>query len=159
MWQIELINFSHLSIHLSSQPANVYSTLGIGNMQGSGASKMKLRHFLLLYREEYLSLCSWTGCFPLGSPKLDLQLFFGWGIAEWASWFFPFRAQILRDFSSLLSVIWPPGHQEHRREHCGIIFLPSEVPSEHLMFEGHFIQFFPPGWATSTCAILGLINK
>lgn len=103
MWQIELINFSHLSIHLSSQPANIYSTLGVGTMQVSGASKMKLRCFLLLYREEYLSLCSWTGCFALGSPKLDLQLFFGWGIAEWASWFFPFRAQILHTWFFLFA--------------------------------------------------------
>lgn len=47
MWQIKLINFP---IHPFSQPANFYWALGVGNMQGSWASKMKVRCFLLLYR-------------------------------------------------------------------------------------------------------------
>lgn len=115
MWQIELINFFHLSTHLFSQPTNVYWTLGVGNVQGSRASKMKLRCFSITVQRENTFLCTHKQDVLFWGPQ---NLIYNYSLGEQLLSGLHDSLTLSLILFCLHSVIWPPGCQELRHRHC-----------------------------------------
>lgn len=140
MWQIELVNFP---IHPFSQPANVCWALGVGNMQGSRASKMKLSYFQLLSRGRMpfcvlmdISLCS-------GVSKTWF-IIIAWVRNCWVN----FMVILLWISNFIVFFLFAQcdlaiSYQGHRHRHCWILVSFSQKFNlKHLIFRDHVIRLF-----------------